>query len=232
MAKWPVAVLFDFDGVIVNSEPLHLQAFQEILALEKIDLTEEEYYRELIGFDDRGAFRHVYESRGRVLDPKTFLRVMTNKLERMMGLIEQRRYKALPGVEEFVRGLWRHYPLAIVSGARREEIEAMLLGVSLRDCFSTIVAAEDVKVGKPDPEGYLLATRLIGEKSGKAIAPADCLVIEDAPSVARRARAVGFIVLGVATSYPTEKLGDCQYIVHSLRPAEVAGKIPHLKLAV
>ncbi len=232
MHKWPAAVLFDFDGVIVNSEPLHFQAFQETLALEKIDLTEDEYFRDLIGFDDRGAFKHVYEARGRVLDPKTFLRVMTTKLERMMSLIEQRRYKALPGVEEFVRGLWRHYPLAIVSGALRDEIETMLIGVSLRDCFSTIIAAEDVKNGKPDPEGYLLATKLLGEKAGKTLSPADCLIIEDAPAVAKRAKAAGFTILGVATSYPADKLCDCQYVVHSLRPAEVAGKIPQLKLGV
>ncbi len=232
MHRWPAAVLFDFDGVIVNSEPLHFQAFQETLALEKIDLSEDEYFRDLIGFDDRGAFRHVFEAHGRVLDPKTFLRVMTTKLERMKGLIEERRYKALPGVEEFVRGLWRHYPLAIVSGALREEIEAMLIGVSLRDCFSTIIAAEDVKHGKPDPEGYLKAAKVLGEKAGKTIEPGDCLIIEDAPAVAKRAKAAGFTILGVATSYPAEKLCDCQYVVHSLRPGEVAGKIPQLKLGV
>src|SRR5207253_2513096 len=78
---------------------------------------------------------------------------------------------ALPGVEEFVRGLWRNYPLAICSGALREEIEAMLEGVNLRDCFRVIVAAEDVTVGKPDPQGYLLTTRLLAEKTKAALTP-------------------------------------------------------------
>src|SRR5829696_7169920 len=108
MSHWPRAVVFDFDGVIVNSEPLHLFAFQEVLKSEKIELSDEEYYREMIGFDDKGAFRHVFALRGRKLDPKTFLRIMTRKSEVMMELIRRRKLEALPGVEEFVRGLWRN----------------------------------------------------------------------------------------------------------------------------
>src|SRR5580700_3613292 len=183
MSDWPSAVLFDFDGVIVNSEPLHFFAFHEVLKAEKIELTEDEYYRELIGFDDRGGFRHVYEKRQIPMDPKTLLRLMTRKGEVVMSLIHRRQYHALPGVEEFVRGLWRHYPLAICSGALRDEIEAMLEGVSLRDCFQTIVAAEDVKVGKPDPSGYLLTMKLLSERAKTPLKPADCLVVEDAPKV-------------------------------------------------
>jgi beta-phosphoglucomutase len=129
MNSWPGAILFDFDGVIVNSEPLHLLAFQEVLKSERIDLSGEEYYRQLIGFDDRGAFLHLYKSRKLPLEPGKLLRLLTRKGEMTMDLIRGRHYQALEGVEEFVRGVWRHYPLAIVSGARRDEIEAMLEGV-------------------------------------------------------------------------------------------------------
>jgi len=224
------AILFDFDGVIVNSEPLHFQAFNEVLHEEKIDLTEEEYFTELIGFDDKGAFKHLFEKHGRVLDPKTFLRIMTRKSEAMMELIENRAYHALPGVEEFVRGVWRSYPLAICSGALREEIEAMLEGVHLRDCFKVIVAAEDVTIGKPDPSGYLMAAELLGEKAKKTLEPAECLIIEDAPTVIESVRAVGFPVLGVATSYPIEKLNKANYAVPSLDPEIVQRAIPHLQM--
>src|SRR4029079_15343786 len=148
--SWPGAVLFDFDGVIVNSEPLHFWAFHEVLKAERIEITEAEYYQELIGFDDKGAFKQIFKKHGRELDPKTFLRVMTTKSERMMNLIAARKYHALPGVEEFIRALWWDHPLVICPGARREEIEAMLEGIALRDCFKVIVAAEDVTVGKPD----------------------------------------------------------------------------------
>jgi HAD superfamily hydrolase (TIGR01509 family) len=233
MGDWPRAVLFDFDGVIVNSEPLHFYAFHEVLAAEKIELTEDEYYRDFIGFDDRGAFRHVFAQRGRPLPPGLLLSLIVNKSEIMMRLIEQRRFGALPGVEEFVRTLWRRCPLAICSGALREEIEAMLEGVKLRDCFPVIVAAEDVTVGKPDPSGYVLSAQLLSEKALKnrpPLKPADCLVVEDAPKVIESAKKAGFKTLGVATSYPMMKLADADWAVKSLRIEEVAAEMPKLKL--
>ena len=231
MSSWPGAVLFDFDGVIVNSEPLHFHAFHEVLHEEHIEITEDEYYQELIGFDDRGAFKHVFEKHARPLDPKSFLRVMTRKSEVVMDLISRRKYQALPGVEGFVRGLWRNYPLAICSGALREEIEAMLEGVNLRDCFPVIVAAEDVTVGKPDPQGYLLTVKLLSEKFKTNLTPADCLIVEDAPTVIRSVRTVGFKTVGVATSYPLEKLSDADYAVKSLESSVVQQAIPELNLA-
>ena len=239
MPHWPRAVLFDFDGVIVNSEPLHFYAFHEVLKAEHVEITEDEYYRELIGFDDRGAFRHVFEKRGLPLPPGTLLGLMARKSRVMMQLIHERRFHALPGVEEFVRGLWRTTPLAICSGALREEIEAMLEGVALRDCFSVIVAAEDVTVGKPDPQGYLLTLDLLSEKMRKSAAagvrpppplkPADALVIEDAPKVIQSVKAAGFPTLGVATSYPLMKLMDADWQTRSLRPDEVLEQVPRLK---
>jgi beta-phosphoglucomutase len=137
-------------------------------------------------------------------------------------------------VEEFVRGLWRNYPLAVCSGAVREEIEAMLEGVSLRDCFGTIVAAEDVTKGKPDPEGYLLTARLVSEKMKlkDPLKPADCLVVEDAPTVIASVKRAGFPTLAVATSYAPSSLGEADWVCQSLRPDEVKRKLPELKLSV
>jgi beta-phosphoglucomutase len=232
MPNWPRAVLFDFDGVIVNSEPLHFLAFNEVLATERIELREDEYYRELIGFDDRGAIRHLFQKRGRPLEPKTLLSLMARKSRAMMDLIHRRQFSALPGVEEFVRGLWRTRPLAICSGALREEIETMLEGISLRDCFSVIVAAEDVTVGKPDPQGYLMSVQQLSEKIKKPLKPADCLVVEDAPTVIRSVKAAGFPTLAVATSYPLMKLMDADWQVKTLRPDEVLSQMPELKLTI
>jgi beta-phosphoglucomutase len=227
--RWPHAVLFDFDGVIVNSEPLHYLAFHEVLAAEKIDLSEAEYYQEMIGFDDRGAFKHIFEHRGRELDPKTFLRVMTRKSEVMMDLIRRRRLEALPGAEEFVRSLWRHCPLGICSGALREEIEAMLEGVSLRDCFTSIIAAEDVEVGKPDPRGYVKGMKELAAKTKRELKPGDCLVVEDAPKVIARVKREGFATLGVATTTSLEKLAEADYAVASLHLDEVKKKVAALR---
>jgi beta-phosphoglucomutase len=230
MSHWPSAVLFDFDGVIVNSEPLHFQAFAKTLADEAIELSEAEYYRELIGFDDRGAIKHIYSTRGLALKPKTLLRLMTRKSEAMMELIERKKYEALPGAEELIRGLWRHYPLAICSGALREEIEAMLEGVRLRDCFGIIVAAEDVTRGKPDPQGYLQCAKLVAEKIKKPLKPADCLVVEDAPSVIASVKSAGFRVLGVATSHAVKELAAADWVVETLQPREVHKQIPRLQV--
>jgi len=230
MVEWPAAVIFDFDGVLVNSEPLHFQAFREVLAAERIELSEDEYYNELIGFDDKGAFRHLYASRKLTLSPKTFLSLMARKSRAMMELIHRKQFAALPGVEQFVRSLWRKRPLAICSGALREEIEAMLEGISLRDCFPVIVAAEDVTIGKPDPQGYLMSIKQLGEKTHRALKPADCLIVEDAPTVIRAVKAVGFPTLAVATSYPLEKLSDANWAVKTLDPAEVSRAVPQLKL--
>jgi beta-phosphoglucomutase len=239
LKDWPRAVLFDFDGVVVNSEPLHFYATHEVLREERVEITEDEYYRELIGFDDRGMFRHVFEKRGLPLEPRTMLALTARKSRVMMQLIHERRFEPLPGVEELVRGLWRTTPLAICSGALREEIEAMLEGVALRDCFSVIVAAEDVTVGKPDPQGYLLTLKLLSEKIARGasnpngaaapLKPADALVVEDAPKVIRSVKAAGFPTLGVATSYPLMKLADATWQTKSLRPDEVLEQVPQLK---
>jgi HAD superfamily hydrolase (TIGR01509 family) len=230
MSDWPAAVIFDFDGVLVNSEPLHFEAFREVLAAEHLGLTEDEYYRELIGFDDAGAFRHIYQVHGIPLTPKVFLSLMTRKSQAMMTSIRNRRFSALPGVEQFVRSLWRKYPLAICSGALREEIEAMLEGISLRDCFSVIVAAEDVPVGKPDPMGYLLSIKQLSAKLHRPLKPANCLVVEDAPSVIHTVKKEGFRVIGVATSYPLEKLTEADWQVKTLEPDVIRKAIPELAL--
>jgi len=88
----------------------------------------------------------------------------------------------------------------------------------LVDCFSVIVAAEDVSKGKPDPEGYLLSATLVGDKIRSRLEPGDCLVIEDAPLVAKSVRTVGFPVLGVATTHSMDKFEDANWTVKSLHP--------------
>ena len=235
MSRWPRAVLFDFDGVIVNSEPIHFRTFRNVLRAEKIELSEREYYEQMIGFDDRGAFRQAFESRGMKVEAKDLLRLVASKGAAMMEVIRREGIQPLPGVDEFVRGLWWNYPLAICSGGRLEEIEATLEGISLRDCFAAITSAEHVTRGKPDPEGYLLtAERLSQRGKGVPLKPTDCLVIEDAPKVIRSCKDAGFPVLGVATSYFPDKLSEAgaDWVVNSLNGGEVKKAIPELKIEV
>lgn len=232
MQNWPGAILFDFDGVIVNSEPLHFRAFQQVLAEENIPITESEYYSELIGFDDRGAFTHLLQKHSRTIDPQIFNRLMNRKSQAMTDAIHNGHFEALPGAREFIRALQPHYPLAICSGALRGEIEAMLQGIGLRDCFPIIVAAEDVTVGKPDPQGYLQTVKLLAKKIGHPLEPADCLIVEDAPSVIQNVRQAGFAVLAVPTSHPPEDLQEANYIVPNLHIDEIKKQLPDLKLHV
>ena len=230
MTTWPAAVIFDFDGVIVDSEPLHCRGFQAVLAEEGITLSDAEYYDQLIGFDDRGAFAHLFKRHERPLDPETFGRVLHRKAKAIQDMIDAGDFSALPGVDALVRGLAVHYPLAICSGALRPEIERMLDGLKLRSFFPTITAAEDVPVGKPDPRGYLLTVDRLRERTGLPLTPADCLVVEDAPSVIRTTAAAGFVTLGVATSHPMSDLAHARYAIDRLEPAEVVKLIPELRV--
>jgi beta-phosphoglucomutase len=230
MSNWPAAIVFDFDGVIVNSEPVHFAAFVKLFAQENIPLSEQEYYAELIGFDDRGAIRHLLAKHGRPTDPQRITELKDRKLKLMHELLSAGEVPALPGVDAFVRALAKNYPLAICSGAVKPEIEIMLQGVGLREFFETIVAADDVSIGKPDPMGYLLATDFVGKQIKRKLSPADILIIEDAPIVVQSVRRAGFAVLAVTTSYPADALSDANWVVKTLEPAEVAKKIPELRL--
>jgi beta-phosphoglucomutase len=223
------AILFDFDGVLVNSEDLHFRAFQRTGRDAGIELTEEEYYRDLIGFDDRGVWRQIAKTRGLALDGGTLLGLMAYKAQVARSLIHEKTYAALPGASELVRGLWRHYPLAIVTGALREEVELMLEGIALRDCFRLIIAAEDVANGKPDPEGYLQATAELARLTSTAIGPGNALIFEDAPRVIERAREAGFQTAGVPTHYGHGDL-KADFEPKSLQPAEVARAVPGLRV--
>src|SRR5688572_10568185 len=107
MLDWPAAVLFDFDGVIVNSEPVHLLGFQRAAATEGIELTADEYYRALIGYDDPGAWRRLFALHGKPLDDATLRRVMERKFALMRELLEGNEVPALPGVVELVGALHR-----------------------------------------------------------------------------------------------------------------------------
>jgi HAD superfamily hydrolase (TIGR01509 family) len=231
MSNWPAAVVFDFDGVIVNSEPVHFAAFKRICAEDGIELTESEYYAELIGFDDRGAIRHILEKHHRPFDDARIEQIKARKFAMMQTLLSDGAVPALRGVKELVRTLAKNYPLAICSGAVKPEIEIMLKGVGLHEFFPIIVAADDVTVGKPDPMGYQLTTKRLSERMGRQLSASDVLIIEDAPIVIESVRRAGFSVLAVATSYPLDALGDANWSVTSLEPSEVAQKIPQLKLS-
>ena len=228
MNSWPLAILFDFDGVIVNSEPLHFAGFVETLAGLGIELTEAEYFSDLIGYDDRGAFKHMLAKHGRRVSDAEFAALLLAKSDATAELIRSGQFDALPGVRQLIPLLASRYPLAICSGALRHEIESMLDAIGLRSQFPVIVSAEDVTVGKPDPRCYVQTVKRVADRTGRTLTPADCLVIEDAPSVIHTVKRAGFQTLGVAGSYPIESLAEADYRVMSLKADDVRAAIPAL----
>jgi HAD superfamily hydrolase (TIGR01509 family) len=209
------AVIFDFNGVIVDDEPLHLELFQVVLAEEGIPLTDADYHEKYLGFDDRGAFTAAFADAGRPADAGFIAALIERKAALYRDAINA-RYLLFPGVVDLVRRLAAKYPLAIASGALRNEIEMVLARGGIRDCFQAILAAEDVSACKPDPEGYVKALAALNSIGARSIQPGECLVIEDSVAGVEAAKRAGMRRLAVTNSYAAEELKEADWIVESL----------------
>jgi HAD superfamily hydrolase (TIGR01509 family) len=214
------AVLFDFDGVLVDSEPLHFRAMRDALVAEGFTIDEEEYWRHLLAHDDRGAIRIALERHGVPYDGARIEAMTRRKAEAFEAVLADIPF--FPGARDLVHALGREVPLAIASGARRAEIEAILTAGGLRDSFSAVVGIDDVSRGKPDPEPYLTAMRRLGGRA-PGLRPTECLVIEDSSTGIAAGLAAGMKVLAVTNSYPAAKLAAAHRVVASLAGLDSAG---------
>lgn len=214
------AVLFDFDGVLVNSEPLHFGSLRDALAREGITIDEQEYLSTYLAYDDRGSIRLALERHGQPVDRDRIEAIARQKARDFEQLLA--RVPFFPGAHELVRALAAEVPVAIASGALHAEIESILKAGGLFDAFTAIVGADDVSRGKPHPEPYLTAMqRVNGHEPG--IRPEDCLVFEDSMPGIASARAAGMKVVAVTNSYPAERLTLATKIVASLEGLTPAG---------
>lgn len=148
------AIIFDFDGVLADSESLHFRGFQAILEEEDIGLSEEEYAKHYMGLTDAECFRSVFKTHERPLESAALRNLIECKSARMKEAIRAHDV-LIPGMAQFVRTVSRTYRLAVASGALRAEIVLALQRADLLDAFEVIATAEDVRVGKPDPALYL-----------------------------------------------------------------------------
>jgi HAD superfamily hydrolase (TIGR01509 family) len=200
------AILFDFNGVIVNDEPQHCDALIAALETYGYTLGRPEYYRHYLGFDDRECFRFTFERMGRRADDALLQEAIGRKAELYERAIRS-SLELVPGSADFVRqAAGAGYRLAVVSGALRREIEMILSAADLRDHFEVIVAAEDVTRCKPDPEGYQAARAALG------LPARDCVVIEDSRPGLEAARAAGLRCAMITTSHAATELGDADLI--------------------
>jgi beta-phosphoglucomutase len=207
------AAVFDFDGVLVDSEPLHFRALHDALLADGITITEEEYWTLYLAHDDRGAVRLALEHHGAPAEPERVGRVAAVKAARFAELVPE--VPVFPGARELVSALASEVPLAIASGARHEEIEAILTGTGMRAAFAAIVGAEDAARTKPHPAPYLEAARRLAA-GVESLEPAQCLAFEDTAPGIDSALGAGMKVVGVAHSYPVEKLKAAHRVVGSL----------------
>lgn len=211
------AVVFDCDGVLVDTEPLHYQAFQEVLTPLGLAHSYTHYLERYIGFDDRDAFLEAFREEGRQLDETTLTQLVRAKEQVLQAIIAQ-GISSFPGVVTLVRELSeRGIPLAVASGALRREVETFIAGLGLTGLFAVIVAADDVKKSKPDPETYLKALEQLSHIGLLEVSEAGCCVaIEDTPAGIQAAKGAGLYVMGVTNSFPAEQLEAADQVVESL----------------
>jgi len=214
------AIFFDFNGVIIDDEPLQFKAAQAALKAESVALTEEDYYGSL-GMDDVTFFRAAFARAGREHTDADLNRVLDVWTKQHRELISD-ELPLFPGVVTFVKSLARRYPLAVVSMARRASIEYVLERAGLKQAFTVVVSAEDVSACKPDPACVNRALEKLNEArradGQPALAPAECLVIEDAPPGIEAARVAGMRTLGVTNTVNEASLraAGADVVTHSL----------------
>ena len=214
-------VIFDFNGIIVDDEPIHFKLFQRVLGEEGITLTEEAYYARYLGFDDRGAFITGFRDDNRSLTDQKLSELIDRKALYYQEAIRN-HVVIFPGVKTLVYGLAPSVPLAVASGALRHEIATILTIAGLLNYFQAIVSAEDVEQGKPEPEIFLTVLAKLNAGASPQIEPADCVVIEDSKEGIRGARAAGMKCLAVTNSHPAELLGEANAVVKSFEEVTLA----------
>jgi beta-phosphoglucomutase len=203
------AIVFDFDGVLANSEPMHLRAYQAVLAEIGITVERDEYYANYLGFDDIGALKAMGAAHGQNWNDRQIKALV----ERKTVVFDEMLMSAdvlYPNATACVERLAARLPLGIASGALRHEIEAVLRSSGLDRHIRFIVASGDTPSSKPAPDPYALAAQLHG------MAPSACVAIEDSRWGIESAKAAGLRCVGITHTYPARELGAADAIIDSL----------------
>lgn len=221
------AVLFDFNGILVDDEPLHLQLFQRVLAEEGVAMSATDYQERWLGLDDRGCLTAALRQAGREPEPSYLARLIARKAAYYQAEIRRAGFVFFPGGLELLREMsGAGCMIGVVSGALRDEIEPALSTAGVRDRVKTVVAADDVAESKPAPEGYLKGLEELNGRPplpDRLIHPHEVVAIEDSPAGIAAARAVGLRTLGVGHTYPLAALELAEARVERLAGLDLAG---------
>lgn len=209
------AIIFDFDGVLADSEPLHLRAFQQMLKEDGIELSAGDYFQRYLGFDDVGLVKALARDRSMPMNDRQVAARVARK-----GVIFEEMlhgdHVLFPGASAFVQAAAARVPVAIASGALRHEIVEILQRARLDHLFPVIVASGDTPESKPSPEPYRLAFERLRTASAAGLDPARCVAIEDSRWGLESARGAGLRCVGVTTSYRAADLPGAELIVGGL----------------
>lgn len=222
----PKAIVFDFDGVVVDSEPLHYRAFLQVVLRYDVHFDYDQYLERYVGLDDRDGFRAILARRPQSKTPvecddALIATLCQQKAEAFESIVAE-GFEPIAGILDFIGRLGSALPMAIASGATRGDVRLILGKLGLTDQFNPIITADDVARSKPDPATYLLAVQGLAQRLGQpALAASDCLAIEDTPAGLESARQAGLRTLGLATTHQAEALRMADRVIGSVQHISV-----------
>ena len=219
------AILFDFNGVIINDESIHEELINELILGENLRPEKSEYKELCLGRSDRACLKDLLSRRGRFVSDDYLAKLVEAKTKVYQQKLEQLETLPIyPGIAAFLALIKaKELVIGLVSGALRKEIELVLQKAGIAEYFSVIVAGDDLEASKPEPDGYLLAvTRLNQSFSNLNLDSCQCLAIEDTPVGIEAAKNAGMQVVGIANTYPLHMLQrQADWIVDYLNEIEL-----------
>jgi len=214
------AVIFDFNGILADDDPIHMHALLRVVEEEGLTFSEDEYMEHYLPLNDQDCFRRLWGKHARPLPTTELKALIDRKSDYYFSAIRERNVM-FEGAASAVKAAAKRGPVAIASGASIGEIRHILSAAGLLECFTTIVASEDVQHGKPDPEPFQLAFDRLTQ-SHPDLSQRDCVAVEDSLGGIRSAQAAGIACLGVAHSYPRGRLAEArpQWVIDSISDFE------------
>lgn len=209
------AIVFDFDGVITDTEPVHMEAWLGVLEPIGISFDEDEYRANYLGLNDRDFLDVLARIHGHHFDDVEKARLIEEKSAANINMLE-RHIPLMPGVAEFIEEVKNKYLLAICSGAQKTEIEYILRRLKWADLFNPVIAADLVGKGKPDPEGYIRTFEGLLDRSPDPILPEHVLAIEDSPKGVAAAKAAGLKCAAIKGAFTAEQLSGADFVVGAI----------------